>query len=106
MSRLPAFACVLLLAACTGSLFKDKAVPPSVYLLSAGAAAGAPGPQIPADLSILRPRVRTGLESDRVAILYPDRDSTTRGVGRIYGQCHDMNSHRGAEWVDVTDRLH
>jgi hypothetical protein len=40
------------------------------------------------------------------AILYPDRDSTTRGVGRIYGQCHDMNSHRGAEWVDVTDRLH
>jgi hypothetical protein len=40
------------------------------------------------------------------AILYPDRDSTTRGIGRIYGQCHDMNSHRGAEWVDVTDRLH
>ncbi|MGA9490949.1 MAG: hypothetical protein WBV80_11975, partial [Mycobacterium sp.] len=40
------------------------------------------------------------------AILYPDRDSTTHGVGRIYGQCHDMNSHRGAEWVDVTDRLH
>jgi len=40
------------------------------------------------------------------AILYPDRDSTTHGVGRIYGQCHDMNSHRGADWVDVTDRLH
>jgi hypothetical protein len=40
------------------------------------------------------------------AILYPDRDSTTRGVGRIYGQCHDMNSHRGMEWVDVTDRLY
>jgi len=40
------------------------------------------------------------------AILYPDRDSTTHGVGRIYGQCHDMNSHRAAAWVDVTDRLH
>src|ERR1700730_15572067 len=40
------------------------------------------------------------------AILYPDRDSTTRGVGRIYGQCHDMNSHRGAAWIDVTDQLH
>jgi hypothetical protein len=39
------------------------------------------------------------------AILYPDLDSTTHGVGRIYGQCHDMNSHRGVEWVDVTDRL-
>src|ERR1700677_801578 len=47
------------------------------------------------------------LSTDGVnAILYPDRDSTTRGVGRIYGQCHEMNSHRGAEWVDVTDRLH
>jgi hypothetical protein len=40
------------------------------------------------------------------AILYPDRESTTHGVGRIYGQCHDMNSHRGAAWVDVTGRLH
>src|ERR1700730_7414561 len=40
------------------------------------------------------------------AILYPDRESTTRGVGRIYGQCHDMNSHRGAAWIDVTDQLH
>ncbi|MFZ0717491.1 hypothetical protein [Mycobacterium sp.] len=40
------------------------------------------------------------------AILYPDRDSTTHGIGRIYGQCHDMNSHRGAAWIDVTDRLH
>ena len=40
------------------------------------------------------------------AILYPDRDSTTHGIGRIYGQCHDMNSHGGAAWIDVTDRLH
>jgi hypothetical protein len=40
------------------------------------------------------------------AILYPDRDSTTHGVGRIYGQCHDMSRHAGAGWVDVTDRLH
>jgi hypothetical protein len=39
------------------------------------------------------------------ALLYPDRDSTTHGVGRIYGRCHDMASHRGAAWVDVTDRL-
>jgi hypothetical protein len=39
------------------------------------------------------------------AILYPDRASTTHGVGRIYGQCHDMSRHAGAGWVDVTDRL-
>jgi hypothetical protein len=42
------------------------------------------------------------------AILYPDRDSPTRGVARIYGQCHDISDHRGAkaDWTDITDRLH
>jgi hypothetical protein len=42
------------------------------------------------------------------AILYPDDDSKTRGVARIYGQCHAMTDHRGAkaDWLDITDRLH
>jgi hypothetical protein len=42
------------------------------------------------------------------AILYPDPDSATRGVARIYGQCHDMTDHHGnaASWTDITDRLH
>ena len=42
------------------------------------------------------------------AIFYPDADSPTRGVARVYGQCHDMTDHRGAkaDWTDVTDRLH
>ncbi|MGO8966319.1 hypothetical protein [Mycobacterium sp.] len=42
------------------------------------------------------------------AILYPDSDSPGHGVARIYGQCHDMNTHRNdsTAWVDVTDRLH
>jgi ABC-type uncharacterized transport system auxiliary subunit len=80
------------LAACTGSLFKSKEVPPAVYLLSAGgpgaAAAGAPAPATPAaggpapvtpaatiplDLAVLKPKLRTGLETDRIAVLYPDR---------------------------------
>lgn len=71
MSRLLALTFALALAACTGSLFKDKTLPSSVYLLSA--TAGTPGPQIPADLTILKPRVRAGLDSDRIAALYPDR---------------------------------
>jgi hypothetical protein len=41
------------------------------------------------------------------AVLYPDRDSSTHGVARIYGRCHEMNSHRGGSgWIDVTNRLH
>ncbi len=65
-------AAAAVLAACTGSLFQSKARPPTVYVLSAelpapGAAA------ISADLAVLKPRLLAGLESDRIAVLYPDR---------------------------------
>ena len=64
---------------CTGSLFQSKAVPSSVYLLSADLGTGvatmlSPRPALlPADLGVLRPRIRKGLETDRIAVLYPDR---------------------------------
>ena len=79
------------LAACTGSLFRSKIAPPTVYMLSAGAgstqtgstesavsgagpaAAPSPAAVIPADLAVLKPKLRTGLETDRIAVLYPDR---------------------------------
>ena len=46
------------------------------------------------------------------AILYPDRDTPTRGVARIYGQCHDMSNHLGLKRngptspTACTDRVH
>jgi hypothetical protein len=42
------------------------------------------------------------------AILYRDTDSPMHGIARIYGQCNDMNDHRGdaTAWVDITDQLH
>jgi len=68
------------LAACAGSLFKNKAAPPTMYMLSATRkmpAADAGGGQAPgnvaADVAVLRPRVRAGLDTDRIAALYPDR---------------------------------
>jgi ABC-type uncharacterized transport system auxiliary subunit len=64
------------LAACAGSLFKNKAAPPTMYMLGATRktpAADPPGDNLPADLAILRPRVRAGLDTDRIAALYPDR---------------------------------
>ena len=63
------------LAAC-GGLFKNKIPPPTMYLLSAGsrpAAAGSSENPTPVDLAVLRPRVRAGLDTDRIAALYPDR---------------------------------
>src|SRR3974390_2032007 len=65
----------LLLAAC-GSLFKNTAAPPTMYVLSAGPRepAEAPGGTlIHTDVAVLKPRVRTGLDTERIAALYPDR---------------------------------
>jgi ABC-type uncharacterized transport system auxiliary subunit len=62
------------LASCTGSLFQSKAAPPTIYMLPAGGGSAAPTvAEIPVDLAILKPRIRTGLESERIAVLYPDR---------------------------------
>ncbi len=64
----------LALTAC-GSFFKTKAAPIALYMLSASpeAPAGPAAGPIPADLAVLRPRVRAGLDTDRIAALYPDR---------------------------------
>jgi ABC-type uncharacterized transport system auxiliary subunit len=63
----------LCLAACTGSLFQSKAAPPAVFLLSPVAGSPTLATTIPVDLTVLKPRMRPGLESDRIAVLYPDR---------------------------------
>jgi ABC-type uncharacterized transport system auxiliary subunit len=76
-------------AACTGALFQSKAAPPTVFQLAAGArgmagsasggggiataVAGAPDAVTLVDLAVLKPTLSPGLETDRIAILYPDR---------------------------------
>ena len=60
------------LAGCSGSLFRSHAPPPTTYLLSVKTQPPAGAVGIPADLTVLLPRVRTGLETDRIAVLYPD----------------------------------
>jgi ABC-type uncharacterized transport system auxiliary subunit len=70
-------ACIALLAAClalvgcTGSLFQSKASPSSVYLLSAHVAPV--HVSVAADLAVMRPSLRAGLDTDRIAVLYPDK---------------------------------
>jgi ABC-type uncharacterized transport system auxiliary subunit len=59
------------LSACTGSLFKSKEPAQAVYMLTI--APESARTEIPADLTILRPRVRPGLDTSLIAALYPDR---------------------------------
>jgi cholesterol transport system auxiliary component len=60
------------LAACTGSFFKSHQPPPSTYLLSVTPPPAPAGAAMAVDLTVLLPRVRTGLNTDRIAALYPD----------------------------------
>jgi ABC-type uncharacterized transport system auxiliary subunit len=68
---------MVLLTACAGSLFKNNTAPPTMYLLSAtpksSTADSAKAPLAPIDLAVLKLRVRAGLDTDRIAALYPDR---------------------------------
>jgi len=85
-------------AACTGSLFQSKVVAPSTYLLSAPsgirtAASSAPAPApapLAADLAVLKPRVRAGLDTDRIAVLYPDRRLQYFADARWSGSLDDV----------------
>lgn len=88
---------VLCLAACTGSLFQSKVAPPSIYMLSA--LPGSPGARppaavIPVDLAVLKPKLRAGLETDRIAVLYPDRRldyfADARWSGPLGEVLHDL----------------
>jgi cholesterol transport system auxiliary component len=70
VKRLSVLASALALVAC-GSLFKSQTPPPSSYMLSAN---GVPtGALVPVDLTVLKPRVRVGLDNDLIAVMYPDR---------------------------------
>jgi ABC-type uncharacterized transport system auxiliary subunit len=65
----------LCLAACTGSLFRSHASATAYMLSAAPASHGEPAPaaEVPVDLAVLKPKARPGLESERIAVLYPDR---------------------------------
>jgi ABC-type uncharacterized transport system auxiliary subunit len=65
-------------------------MPPAAYLLSAGPGSPGNGAQIPVDLAVLKPRVRTGLESDRIAVLYVDRHLDYLAGARWSGPLGDV----------------
>jgi cholesterol transport system auxiliary component len=54
-------------------LFQTKAAPPTMYLLSMTKPPPQGAAALPLDLAVLKPRVRAGLDTDRIALLYPDR---------------------------------
>lgn len=63
---------VLLATGCASGAFESDQPYQQLYVL-AGAPARAAGTTLPVDLSVAQPQVRPGLDTDRIAVLYPDR---------------------------------
>lgn len=77
------------LAGCTGSLFKSEQQAPVVYHLRPAAGA-ALQPAVGADLAVLRPFTRPGLESERIVVWLPDRRLDAYGASRWTAPLPDM----------------
>jgi cholesterol transport system auxiliary component len=79
------------LASCAGGLFKSKLEAESAYVLSArGEPAAQAAAPLPVDLAVLKPRMEPGLESDRIAALYPDRRLEFFAGGHWSGSLDDV----------------
>jgi cholesterol transport system auxiliary component len=87
VKRFFGLACVVI-AGCSGSFFKSSTPPQSIYQLSAHGTAAAV--EMPFDLAVLKPRVRTGLDTDRIAALYADRRLDFFANARWSGPLEDV----------------
>jgi cholesterol transport system auxiliary component len=96
------------LAGC-GGLFKNKIPPPTMYLLSAAQPAAADatsGNSSAVDLAVLRPRVRAGLDTDRIAALYPDRRMDYFANVRWSGPLDEVVQDLAVQEIHVNPGLH
>ena len=85
---LAAMLSMLSLGGCSGSLFRSHAPAATTYQLSiAPPPAAAP---IAADLAVFAPHVRSGLDNDRIAALYPDRRLDYFAAARWSGPLDEM----------------
>jgi ABC-type uncharacterized transport system auxiliary subunit len=108
-AALLAAVCAAVPAGCTGSLFQSKAAAPSTYLLSARLAPADPASWtnavVAADLAVQRPRVRTGLETDRIAVLYADRRLDYYADARWSGPLDQVVQDLAVQAFDTGGRL-
>jgi cholesterol transport system auxiliary component len=63
----------VLCSACTSGLLDSKQPIQQTFVLSSGSASPAAAPALPVDVTVARPTVRPGLDTERIAVLYPDR---------------------------------
>lgn len=92
MKALPLLVSILLCSGCASGLLENKQPVQQTYAISpapASTQASALEPPLPVALTVTRPLVRPGLDSDRIAVLYPDRRLDYYSGGR-WGAAADI----------------
>jgi cholesterol transport system auxiliary component len=96
--------CMLTLLGCSGSLFHSNAPKLTTYQLSVDTQPA--GEPVAADLAVLGPRVRSGLDNDRIAVLYPDRRLDYLAAARWSGPLDEMIQDLTLQAFRGSHRLH
>jgi cholesterol transport system auxiliary component len=71
--RLVVLGCALSCVGCVGGAFDSELPPQHVYVLKPLPAANEGGAVLPVGVTVARPTARPGLDTDRIALLQPDR---------------------------------
>ncbi len=87
-----ALACLILcaLSGCASGAFDSERPYQQVYMLAGLPPRPASAALLPADVAVAQPQVRPGLDTDRIAVLYPDRR---------------LDYFAGSRWGGATDRV-
>jgi cholesterol transport system auxiliary component len=104
LRQAPAALLLLLSLAGCGSLFHSNAPARTTYELTVDPKpAGAP---LAADLAVLAPRVRRGLDNDRIAVLYPDHRLEFLAAARWSGPLDEMMQDLALQAFRASAALH
>src|SRR5688572_32519626 len=63
----------ILSSGCTSGLLDSKQLPQQTFVLAAVPARAAAADVLPVDLTVARPTTRPGLDTERIAVIFPDR---------------------------------
>lgn len=103
--RLIILSCVLSCVGCVAGAFDSEVPPQHVYVLKPLPAANEGGAVIPVGVTVARPTARPGLDTDRIALLQPDRRLDYYSAARWGAEAQDVMQDLLIQSLRNTGRL-
>jgi cholesterol transport system auxiliary component len=104
-ARMLILGCALTCAGCVGGAFDSELPPKHVYVLSPLPAANEGGAVLPVGVTVARPTARPGLDTNRIALLQPDRRLDYYSAARWGAEAQDVMQDLLIQSLRNTGRL-